>query len=229
MSSTPNRRSHSGKTSRAAAEPSKSESESESNSDSVSGSRPEVGGSAGEMTDSQLMERLREGDEGAANELHARYAHRIRALAEKRTHPMVRPVVETQDIVQSAFGSFFRRARQGDYRIPEGGELWHLLVGITKHKISRAHSRHAAARRDRRRTRPLESAEGVTREDGVSLVRMMLEEALGELNDRDRSILELRLASYNAREIVELTDIPMRTVERVLSQTRDNLRTRLLG
>ena len=57
-----------------------------------------------------------------------------------------------EDIVQSVFGSFFRRLGQGFYDVPEGDELWKLLLVIALHKIRKKAAYHHAAKRDRHRT-----------------------------------------------------------------------------
>ena len=54
--------------------------------------------------------------------------------------------------MQSVFGSFFRRARQGYYDVPDGEELWKLLLVLALHKIRDKSAYYHAAKRDVHRT-----------------------------------------------------------------------------
>ena len=60
--------------------------------------------------------------------------------------------VDPEDIVQSVFRTFFRRATLGQYTVPEGEELWKLLLVIALNKVRATGSYHRAAKRDLRRT-----------------------------------------------------------------------------
>src|SRR5262249_3618200 len=103
-------------------------------------------------SDRSLLERLRQGSEGAAELLYARYAQRLRDLARAQCSPDLARRVEVDDIVQSVFGSFFRGASQGYYSLPAGEELWKLFLVISLNKIRAKGAYHRAAKRDARRT-----------------------------------------------------------------------------
>jgi RNA polymerase sigma-70 factor (ECF subfamily) len=96
--------------------------------------------------------RLRLGNQDAALQLYLRYAHRLRALAKAQCSAELARRIDTEDIVQSVFGSFFRRAGQGYYDVPAGDELWKLLLVIALNKIRAQSAFHRAAKRDVRRT-----------------------------------------------------------------------------
>src|SRR5262245_47500437 len=108
--------------------------------------------SNGEPSDHSLLCRFRLGSQDAATQLYLRYARRLRKLAAAECSGDLTRRVDVEDIVQSVFGSFFRRARQGLYDVPPGKELWRLLLVIALNKIRAKGAFHRAAKRDVRRT-----------------------------------------------------------------------------
>src|SRR5271157_4690680 len=88
-----------------------------------------------QVSDHSLMRRLRLGSEDAATQIYLRYAHRLRALARVQSSPDLTRCIDADEIVQSVFGSFFRRAKDGYYDVPEGEELRRLFLVIALNKI----------------------------------------------------------------------------------------------
>jgi len=82
-----------------------------------------------------VFDRMKGGDEEAARELFNRYLSRLVALARSRLSEKLERKVDADDVVQSAFRSFFVRARDGQYAIERAGDLWSLLATITRHKL----------------------------------------------------------------------------------------------
>src|SRR5262245_4158449 len=103
-------------------------------------------------TDASLLRRYRRGEDDAATELYVRYAERLRALAAAQASPDLRRRVDPDDIVQSVFRTFFRRAAAGQYDVPAGEELWKLFLVIGLNKIRAVAAHHKAACRDVRAT-----------------------------------------------------------------------------
>src|SRR5262245_31380615 len=93
------------------------------------------------MTDTPSAELVaryhRGGDESAAEELFRRYCGRLTALARSRLSQALAARVDAEDVVQSAYRSFFRLARGGDVVLRASGDLWRLLVRITLRKVYR--------------------------------------------------------------------------------------------
>src|SRR5947209_1095765 len=87
-----------------------------------------------ESPSADLMARWRDGDQQAAGELFRRYADRLRALARTRLSARLARHVDPEDVVQSAYRSFFSGARSDRYALRRSGDLWRLLVSITLHK-----------------------------------------------------------------------------------------------
>src|SRR6516162_9602675 len=91
---------------------------------------------------------LKGGDVAAAQPLWERYHRRLIVLARDKLRTAQRRAADEEDVVQSAFHSFFRGVFQG--RFPELGDrdnLWRLLVVITARKaLDQLTSEHAKRR-----------------------------------------------------------------------------------
>lgn len=149
----------------------------------------------------------------------------------------MRAKIDSLDLLQSAFKSFFRRQAGGHYRdLDSWDELWALLVTITVHKCEAYRKYFRAARRaiDREVSREIlahslpEGWEPMDPEpppDEVVLTADLIEYLVRRSGgDRNRAIIECWLEGYTAHEISEKTGRTERTVGRVLERLRDLLR-----
>ena len=94
----------------------------------------------------------------AAAEIFNRHVDRLVALAAARLSQKYAQRVDPEDVVQSAFRSFFREAKSGRYTYERSGDLWRLLAGININKLYRHIEYNGAAKRNvssRRRLRSL--------------------------------------------------------------------------
>ncbi len=184
-----------------------------------------------QMSDRILAERVRAGDEGAAEELYQRYAQRLRGLANRQMSAGVRAVHEPEDIVQSAFRSLFRGVVSGDYEAPEGSSLWSLLAVIAIHKVRRKASRNRSVTatsitHDDSSQPELEiAAGGLTAEQ----FECSLREAIEQLRPAEQEIVQLRVQGYTVEEISDRLQRSCRTIERSLHSIREKLADVLLG
>src|SRR5438132_1596809 len=78
-----------------------------------------------------LDDRLRRRDPAAAEHVFARYAGQLVRVAEQHISRRLAGRVDGEDVVQSVFRTFFRRAEAGQFRIDSSVQLWQLLVRIT--------------------------------------------------------------------------------------------------
>ncbi|MDZ4782921.1 MAG: ECF-type sigma factor [Planctomycetia bacterium] len=188
----------------------------------------------GELTDRSLLRRFRSGEEDAATRLYVRYARRLEALARAQSGAALAARLDPEDIVQSVFRTFFRRASAGQYEIPEGEELWKLFLVIALNKIRAQGAYHRAAKRDAGATCSASQAgdalEAAAREDEAPLrmLQIVVDELLAELPDAHRNMIEMRIAGHEVNEIATETGRAKRSVERVLQQFRQRLGT-LIG
>jgi RNA polymerase sigma-70 factor, ECF subfamily len=181
-------------------------------------------------TDRSLLSRLRHGEEDAATQLYLRYAERLRALAANQASPDLQRRVDPDDIVQSVFRTFFRRAAAGQYELPAGEELWRLFLVIGLNKVRAVAAFHKAARRDVRATAAggefEKAADTTPAADDAALhaLQMTIDELLAPLPPTHREIVELRISGHEVAEIAAKTGRARRSVERILQEFRDALR-----
>lgn len=99
----------------------------------------------------QLLARYQAGDKAAADEIFRRYVGRLTVFARARLAPRVARRVDPEDVVLSAYRSFFIRARDGRLSFTRSGDLWRVLVAMTLNKVRRQVARHEAEKRAIRR------------------------------------------------------------------------------
>ena len=180
----------------------------------------------------KLVAQWRAGDEQAAAQLFHRYALRLITLAHGRLSAKLAARVDPEDVVQSAYRSFFVGARNGRYTLEGSGDLWRLLVAITLHKVRRQVEVHTADKRSINREQRLEDgllgipASLLAREpsaaEAVTLAET-LENVLGRLTPTERCVIELRLQGYSLAEIVAETQRSRATVQPVLDRVKQQL------
>jgi RNA polymerase sigma-70 factor (ECF subfamily) len=179
-------------------------------------------------TDESLLLRFQHGQNDAATALYLRYARRLRSLVETKRGADLAPRLDADDVVQSVFRTFFRRAAAGHYSVPRGDELWKLLLVIALNKTRDAGAFHRAAKRDVGQTQPLSPGENEPshrRDDqALSALRMTIDEVLGRLPGSQRQIVELRIEGREVAEIAQKSGRAKRSVERILQEFRDRLR-----
>jgi DNA-directed RNA polymerase specialized sigma24 family protein len=82
------------------------------------------------------LERLRTGDDAAAQRLWEVFFDRLVHLAHQRLQTKHRKAVDAEDVAVSAFASFCRAVEQQRFpQLSDSQELWRLLVSITVHKV----------------------------------------------------------------------------------------------
>lgn len=174
-----------------------------------------------------LLERFRSGDGDAALQLYLRYADRLLRVATKQTAHELSTRFDPEDIVQSVFRTFFRRAASGQYNAPEGDELWKLLLVMALNKVRSRAGFHRSGKRDIRKTQSMPSEqldEGSGSHDVArSILYMSVEEIIQRQPESHRGIIRLRIDGLDIQAIAERERRSKRTVERVLQSFRNEL------
>jgi RNA polymerase sigma-70 factor (ECF subfamily) len=183
---------------------------------------------AGNPSDRSLLQQYQEGSQDAAAEIYGRYARRLHGLVKSQCSAALARRVEVEDIVQSVFGSFFRKASRGYYEIPAGEELWKLFLVIALNKVRAKGAFHRAAKRDVRVSRGGnaldELADATLKEaEAESFLRVVIHDALGQLPPQSKEIIVLRIEGFEIAEIARKTGRAKRTVERILQAARVQL------
>ncbi len=173
-----------------------------------------------------LLDRFRAGDEQAATQLFERFAKRLSALVQSRLSKKLARRLDAEDVMLSAYRSFFVRARDGRFSIDKPGDLWRLLAQIALNKLYRSAEWNNAARRttDRERGNILDIAnraiDASASPDLTVILADQLEHMMSQLTEATSRVLELRLQGHDVDEIAGLVGRSPRTVRRQLESIR---------
>jgi RNA polymerase sigma factor (sigma-70 family) len=187
-----------------------------------------AGGSSAE-----LIARWREGDEQAASALWRRYAEQLISLARTRLSKKLARHIDPEDLVQSAYRSFFIAAKSDRYILRQSGDLWRLLVAITLHKLQNQFRRHTTLKRDMGQESSIEENNNLlklfAREPSPEEAAALADEQdhlLRQIKPSARAIVELCLDGYQINEIAAATGKHEGTVRRNLQQVKEYLKKR---
>jgi RNA polymerase sigma-70 factor (ECF subfamily) len=180
----------------------------------------------------QLMQSLVAGDHSAAETIVREYTSALVHVARREIGAKLGRRIDAEDVVQSAYRSFFLRMEQGEYDLGSGSELWKLLLTIMLNKVRRQGNFHLAQKRSIAKElsaheRQVDAANRVeSREPPPEAAVMLIDELhsfLQTLVPEDRRVVELRLQGFSTVEIARETERAERTVRRVLEQIRKRL------
>lgn len=187
----------------------------------------------GDAPNQELLDRWRAGDELAARVLVDRYMARLTALARSRLSRKLQRRLDAEDVVLSAWRSFFVATWNGRIAADGEGDLWPLLVTLTLRKLNRQAVRHKAGRRSLDAEQPLDLQADwqatVSRDpspDDVAVLTDEVEALLAALEPSDREVLTLTLQGENQPAIAETLGCSERTVRRSLARIREVIASR---
>jgi RNA polymerase sigma-70 factor (ECF subfamily) len=184
---------------------------------------------ATEPTDNSLLRRFQAGEDDAATAIYLRYAKRLQLLAQSQSGKELAVRLDPEDVVQSVFRTFFRRAAEGHYQIPDGEELWKLFLVIALNKIRALGEFHRAAKRNVSQTTQLGGANqpgsghNSPDERAYDVLKMTVTELLDQLPETQRQMVVMRIEGYGVKQIAQKTKRAKRSVERVLQNFRGRL------
>lgn len=184
-----------------------------------------------------VMQRLSVGDASAASEVFHRFSGQLIELAQQRLNWRLRRKLDPEDVVQSAFQSFFRLHSQKKTSFANWEALWGLLSLITLRKCGRKLEYFKAACRDIALESSLfsdghqvESSrsdwEAVAKDPTPAQAAILadtLEDLLSKLSDLERLAATLCLQGYTVAEIAQQIGRSERTVQRVLERLETDL------
>lgn len=194
----------------------------------------------GQASFRDLVDDLMVGDDSAAEKIVEEFTPALVAVARREIGPKLGRRIDADDIVQSAYRSFFVRMQNGEYDLGNGASLWKLLLTITLNKARSQGRFHRAQKRDIGRDWSSGgSTSGPSFEDlarcnapGPADAAIFIEEVatfLGSLSPEYRPIVELRLQGLSSVEIAKETHRSDRTVRRILDRVRNRLSDRDAG
>jgi len=183
------------------------------------------------ISDSEWMHTIRGLQAGEPAVLHSFYAKlgpMLHAIAARRVAPHLQSRFDAEDVVQSTFRTFFRRAQGGQFLFEDNQRLWNLLCAITLTKLKekvRFHQRQSrAAGREQRHsdaqnpagTRAELIAAAMSPETALDFADEF-EHLLGTLTEPERRLVELKLQDRTNDEAAETLGVSERTIRRMLA------------
>jgi DNA-directed RNA polymerase specialized sigma24 family protein len=190
-------------------------------------------------SDSTLLRLLKTANSPAvAQEIWARYFHRLASLARGKLRERTRRVVDEEDVALSAFNSFFRGVEQGRFpRLEDGDDLWQVLMLLTDRKAVDVLRRQSAAKRGGGEVRGdsvFVNADGSPDPQGlekfadsepspemVALFAEQCETLMTRLDDVElKQVAHLKLEGFTNEEIAQKLGRVVRSVERKLQTIR---------
>lgn len=177
----------------------------------------------------ELMKAWQTGDQHAADLLFQRYRHRLFALIRSRMARKLARRVDPEDVLLSAYRSFFVATRSGRVTAGENDDLWPLLLTFAMRKLSHAHRRHSAERRAVDREQQTDAAEAILPADDepsaedVAVAMEAVEGLLTQLDPTAREVLVRTLQGDDVETISHAIGLHERSVRRALERVREQL------
>jgi RNA polymerase sigma-70 factor (ECF subfamily) len=177
------------------------------------------------------MERLRAGEDDAARVVFDRFARRLIGLARCQLDARLKHKIDPEDVVQSAYKSFFLLIDAHKVFAESWDNLWGLLTLITLRKCSDRVRYHRAECRDAGREAagpaasdaPAPWADALSREptpEEAAVLAETVERLLRGLDEHERPIIEMSLQGHSTQEISQRLGRAERSVRRLRERVR---------
>jgi RNA polymerase sigma-70 factor, ECF subfamily len=175
---------------------------------------------------SSIVPRLRSATESVAADVDDQYRSRLCQLVEREMNRRFRRQEDPEDVVQSAFRTFYRRNAQGEFHIDSSGDVWRLLETIARRKLIKHIAKQGAKKRDVHREEYAwgDSLPGqVPTPEEAAIAADLIEKALAGLDERHVAAFNLRLQSHTEEEIASALTCTRTLVRRMLNRIRARL------
>ncbi len=179
----------------------------------------------------ELIGGVRAGTPAALHAFVQRFRPGLERLAERRISPPMRRRFGPESVAQSVCRTFLRRVQEDRVELRDGDATWRLLCAIALNKVRERVRFHRRERRAVDRERRTDIADGSTShlpgrepapDEGLEFAEQ-LAAVLGELEEEERRVIELRLADHTQVEIATDMGISERTVRRLLRRLETRL------
>lgn len=177
--------------------------------------------------DRDLVRDYHGGNDAAAGKLFDKYCERLLRLAKKRIGQRMASRFDPEDVVQSAFRTFFTRVKNDEFSFAEENDLFKLLVRLTVRKTLRRIEYHRADKRNPEAEigHPSDGTEPFARiasgdptpEMEVALIDEF-ERFVAGLEPIERQVLEFKVQGFGTVEIAEKLGTYDRKVRRVIER-----------
>jgi RNA polymerase sigma-70 factor, ECF subfamily len=183
----------------------------------------------------RLIHGLRAGDRSIVQDFCTQYGTVLQRLAEKQLAEGLRRRVGPEDVVQSVYRTFLRRAQAGEFQLVDSEGLWRLLCAITLAKVREVARFHRRKKRDfnqEKSPRPAFSHAADEPFDPVDPQPSPAEAAefadqfqqlMASLDDEERQFVDLKLQQCTNLEVAARLGCSERTVRRILKRVQSRL------
>lgn len=182
------------------------------------------------QSNAELLAQWKSGNQLAATLLTDRYMQRLTALARSRLSRKLSRRLDADDIVLSAWRSFFIAARHSRILVPDDDNLWPLLVTMTLRKLQRQVQRHQSEKRSIGLEVPFDDTDAwqsiVSKDptpDEAAQLTLDVESLMATLSPSEREVLTLRLQGEDFQSIATRRNCSERTVRRDIQKIRSHL------
>jgi RNA polymerase sigma-70 factor (ECF subfamily) len=166
----------------------------------------------------RLLQRVEAGDEPALQELLERYEPRLRTAARVLLGPLLRPHLDTIDLVQSVHRSLLPGLREGKYHFEAPEDLVALALTILRRKVA---SNWRKVKVGQEAETPAKEAPDDPAQ--AAQLRDSLEHLLSRLMDSERQLIELRLEGLGTADIARRLNEDAHVLRARLSKLRQKL------
>ncbi len=187
-----------------------------------------------DLSVTQILTRLKGGDERAAELIWRRFFERVAALARAKMGSLPKRALDEEDITLSAMNAFYHGVSEGRFhKLEDREDLWQLLCMLTSRKVANAWRKQASSKlvgesavsmpqnTQNVNSIGLEYIAEKTPDDGyVDSLSQLCNERLEGLDERLREVALLRLHGYSNQEIASKIGRSIKSVERYLKSIR---------
>lgn len=168
----------------------------------------------------QLLVRVRAGEEPALVELLHRYEPRLRTAARVLLGPLLRPHLDSLDLVQSVHRTLLPGLQEGKYELSDGRQLVALALTVIRRKVA------DNWRRVQKEQEAAANFQAGTEDDPAALVQASdsADRILAILEGPDRELVELRLQGLSTPDIAAKLGLDAHALRARLSRIRQRLR-----
>ena len=182
----------------------------------------------------RLIDGLRAGDGQVEREFWERYGQSLHRVAERRLTPQIQARIGPEDVVQSVCRTFLRRARAGEFQLPDCAALWKVLCVITLTKVREQVRFHRRGKRSidhevrltapsEGKDDPLDMPDRHTEPAEAVAFADQMQALLATLDEQERLVVGLKLQDMTNEEIAEQLNLSERTIRRTMKRVEEKL------
>lgn len=178
------------------------------------------------------------GEAHAVRRFCAAYGPALQRIADRRIATPLRPRIDAEDVVQSVYRTFFRRAADGQFALEDASALWRLLCAITLTKVREKARFHTRQRRAPDREVAVDAgvdgpglqqrAAAPGQDEQLALADAMAQ-LLADLTPQEQALVDLKLQDVPNHEIAARMGCSERTVRRLLGRLKQQFQQALGG